>query len=52
MLRIYQKGCLFNCGLMTGRNVKDLSHENVDLIFLGGKFIPNGVAVQLPPNNW
>ena len=38
--------------LLTGRNVEDLSLENgLPYIDLEGKFIPKGVAVQLPPNN-
>ena len=41
-----------SCHLITGRNVKDVSLENVlPHIDLVGKFIPKGVAVQLPPNN-
>ena len=50
---LYQKGWQFCCQLIAGRNVKDLSLENVYLIhvFLGRKLILKGVAVQLPPNN-
>ena len=46
-LSLYQKG-----HLITGRNIKDLSLENVwPHIVLVGNFIPKGVAVQLPLNN-
>ena len=48
---LYQKGWQFSCHLIAGRNVKDLSLENVHLILLKyenmSKFIPKGVAVQL-----
>ena len=52
---LYQKRWQFSCHLITGRNVKDLSPENVNLILFlyenKCKFIPKGMAVQLPPNN-
>ena len=38
-------------GSSAAYNDKDLSLENVNLIFLGRKVIPKGVAVQLPPSN-
>ena len=31
-VNLYQKGWQFSCHLIIGRNVKDLSLENVDLI--------------------
>ena len=34
---LYQKGWQFSCHIITGRNVKDLSLENVYLIFLSKK---------------
>ena len=46
-----KRGLQFSCQLIAGRNVKDLSLENVYLIFLVRKLIPKGLAVQLPPNN-
>ena len=52
--KVYTKrgGNLAATDLITGRNVKDVSLENVlPHIDLVGKFIPKGVAVQLPPNN-
>ena len=46
---LYQKGWQFNCHLITGRNVKDLSPENVNLVMFEykskWKFIPKEIAV-------
>ena len=55
LVRIYQMGWQFSCHLITGRNDRDLSPENVHLILFKYenklKFIPKGMAVQLPPYN-
>ena len=52
---LYQKRWQLSCHLITGKNVKDLSPENVYLILFyyenKWKFIPKEMAVQLPPNN-
>ena len=54
IVNLYQKGWQFSCHLKSGRNVKDLSPENVYLILFKYenkcKFIPKGMAFQLPPN--
>ena len=50
--KLYQKGWQSSCHLITGRNVKDLSLQNVlPHIDLVGKFIPKGVAFQPPHTN-
>ena len=54
-VRICQKGWLFSCHLIIGRYVKDLLPENVFHVLFKyenkWKFIPKGMAVQLPPIN-
>ena len=55
IVNLYLKGWQFSCHLIAVRNVKDSSPENVYPVLFyyenKCKFMPKGVAVQLPPNN-
>ena len=47
LVRIYQKGWQFNCNLITGRNCKDLSPENVTSYCFSTK-----ISVSLYQKGW